>query len=257
MVTKFKATVPVLEQQNIADNIFSIWIESKEMAKESKPGQFIDIYVADTGKLLPRPISICEIDRENNKIRMVYRVTGGNTGTEIMSKLKQGDTLDVLGPLGNGFPLKEGRAILIGGGIGVPPMLQLAKELKGEADIVVGYRDDIFLQDELQNEGNLYIATEDGSIGTKGNVLDAIRNNMLTAEVIYACGPTPMLKAVKAYAMEKNIPCYISLEEKMACGIGACLACVCKTKDINHHSNMNNARICKDGPVFLSTEVEL
>lgn len=257
MVTKFKATVPVLEQQNIAENIFSIWIESKDIAMASKPGQFIDVYIADTGKLLPRPISICEIDKENNKIRMVYRVTGLNTGTEIMSKLKTGDTLDVLGPLGNGFPLRDGKAILIGGGIGVPPMLQLAKELKGAKDIVVGYRDDIFLREELQEEGNLYIATEDGSVGTKGNVLDAIRQNLLSAEVIYACGPTPMLKAVKSYAMEHNILCYISLEEKMACGIGACLACVCKTKEINEYSNMNSARICKDGPIFLSTEVEL
>lgn len=94
------------------------------------------------------------------------------------------------------------------------------------------------------------MATEDGSVGTKGNVLDAIREQNLTADVIYACGPTPMLRAIKEYAAEKGIKCYISLEEKMACGIGACLACVCQSKDVDHHSNVHNKRICKDGPVF-------
>ena len=101
------------------------------------------------------------------------------------------------------------------------------------------------------------MATEDGSVGTKGNVLDAIREQNLTADVIYACGPTPMLRAIKEYAAEKGIKCYISLEEKMACGIGPCLACVCQSKDVDHHSNVHNKRICKDGPVFLAEEVEL
>ena len=110
---------------------------------------------------------------------------------------------------------------------------------------------------EFEQNGAVYISTEDGSVGTAGNVMDAIRENALQADIIYACGPTPMLKAIKAYAKEQEIPCYISLEERMACGIGACLACVCKSKDKDHHSHVHNKRICKDGPVFLSTEVEL
>ena len=96
-----------------------------------------------------------------------------------------------------------------------------------------------------------------GSVGTKGNVMDAIRENGLEADIIYACGPTPMLRAIKQYAEEQGIECYISLEERMACGLGACLACVCQSKEKDHHSNVNNKRICKDGPVFLSTEVEI
>ena len=103
----------------------------------------------------------------------------------------------------------------------------------------------------------MYVATEDGSAGTKGNVLDAIRENGLKADVIFACGPTPMLRALKAYAEENGIECWLSLEEKMACGIGACLACVCKSKDVDHHTNVHNKRICKDGPVFMAEEVEL
>ena len=147
---------------------------------------------------------------------------------------------------------------MIGGGIGVPPMLQTAKEIEGEAIIVSGYRNqDLFLKEELESAGTLFIATEDGSVGTKGNVVDAIRENQIEADMMFACGPKPMLRALKDYALEKGIPCWISMEEKMACGIGACLACVCQSKDVDSHSHVHNKRICKDGPVFLSTEVEL
>ena len=110
--------------------------------------------------------------------------------------------------------------------------------------------------DEFQKQGEVYLATEDGSTGTKGNVLDAIRANALTADVIYACGPMPMLRALKTYAAENGIECWISMEERMACGIGACLAYVCKSKEKDAHSNVNNKRICKEGPVFLAEEVE-
>ena len=185
-------------------------------------------------------------------------MTGEKTGTEQFSKMKAGDTIPVIGPLGNGFPLIEKKAFLIGGGIGVPPILELAKSLNCEKQIIVGYRDaQTFLKEELEANGTLYISTEDGSVGTKGNVMDAIREHSLEADIIYACGPTPMLRALKSYAEENGIECYLSLEERMACGIGACLACVCKSKEKDHHSNVNNKRICKDGPVFLSTEVEL
>ena len=137
-------------------------------------------------------------------------------------------------------------------------MLELAKNLDCEKTAVIGYRDkETFLADELRKYADVVIATEDGSVGTKGNVMDAIRENALEADMIYACGPTPMLRAIKQYAEENGIECYISLEERMACGIGACLACVCKSKEKDAHSNVNNKRICKDGPVFLSTEVEI
>ena len=149
------------------------------------------------------------------------------------------------------------KAFLIGGGIGIPPILQLAKECGCEKEIVLGFRDEFFLMDEFEKEGNVYIATEDGSSGTRGNVIDAIKEHALSADVIYACGPTPMLAALKEYAKEHDMDCFISMEERMACGIGACLACVCKTKDKDAHSNVNNKRICKEGPVFNAREVEL
>ena len=255
MAEREKEQALVVSQECLADGIFSMWIQT---AKTAKAGQFISMYTNDGSKLLPRPISICEIDREGGKLRVVYRVTGEKTGTEQFSKMKAGDTIPVIGPLGNGFPLIEKNAFLIGGGIGVPPILELAKSLNCENQIIVGYRDaQTFLKEELEANGTLYISTEDGSVGTKGNVMDAIREHSLEADIIYACGPTPMLRALKSYAEENGIECYLSLEERMACGIGACLACVCKSKEKDHHSNVNNKRICKDGPVFLSTEVEL
>lgn len=260
MAARKRETVTVVSQEQLADGIFSMWIQT-EAAKTARPGQFISMYTNDGSKLLPRPISICEIDTETSKLRVVYRVTAEKTGTEQFSKMKAGDTLPIIGPLGNGFPLEAGkgkRAFLIGGGIGVPPILELAKQLDCEKQIIMGYRDaDTFLKEQFEENGTVYISTEDGSVGTKGNVMDAIRENGLEADIIYACGPTPMLRAIKQYAEEQGIVCYISLEERMACGIGACLACVCQSKEKDHHSNVNNKRICKDGPVFLSTEVEI
>lgn len=258
-MAKLKMKSTVIEQKMLAEGISSMWLDAKEIAVQAKPGQFISVYSNDKSRVLPRPISICEIDREKGALRIVYRVVG--KGTEEFSKAKTGDSFEILGPLGNGFPLEEAKGkkvLMIGGGIGVPPMLQTAKEMDGEAIIVSGYRNqDLFLKEELESAGTLFIATEDGSVGTKGNVVDAIRENQIEADLMFACGPKPMLRALKDYALEKGMPCWISMEEKMACGVGACLACVCQSKDVDSHSHVHNKRICKDGPVFLSTEVEL
>lgn len=255
-----KENAIVVSQEQIADGIFSMWLRT-EAAETAKPGQFISMYPNDGTKLLPRPISICEIKKEEGQLRMVYRVTGENTGTKQFSRMKEGDEVPIIGPLGNGFPLEIAagkKAFLMGGGIGVPPILELAKQLDCEKQIVVGYRDEhTFLRNQFEENGTVYISTEDGSVGTKGNVMDAIRENGLNADIIYACGPTPMLRAIKNYAEENGIECYISLEERMACGIGACLACVCKSKEKDHHTNVNNKRICRDGPVFLAAEVDI
>jgi dihydroorotate dehydrogenase electron transfer subunit len=253
---KYQETALIKEQREIAPGVYSLWLQTEHIAEEARPGQFVSVYCHDESRLLPRPISICEIDKENGRLRVVYRVTGQKTGTEEFSKLKAGDIIPVIGPLGNGFPKKEKKAFLIGGGIGIPPMLQLAKELNCEKQIVLGFRDELFLMDEFKKQGKVYVATEDGSAGTEGNVLDAIRENGLDAEIIYACGPMPMLRALKEYAEKNHIECWISMEERMACGIGACLACVCQSKEKDAHSNVKNKRICKEGPVFRAEEVE-
>lgn len=252
-----KELAKVISQECIGTGVYSMWIETKA-AQTAVAGQFVSVYCKDKTKLLPRPISICQIDKEKGRLRIVYRVVGG--GTEEMSSYSAGGDISLIGPLGNGFMQREGKkAILIGGGIGIPPMVGLAEALKDKAEVsvVAGYRDELFLTKELENAGKLYIATEDGSTGTKGTVIDAIKEQAVGGDVIYACGPTPMLKAIKEYALANNIECQLSLEERMACGIGACLACVCQSKDKDAHSNVNNKRICKDGPVFLAEEVEL
>jgi len=254
MAEKYKEQAVIIRQEEISYEIYSMWLKTDRIAVMSRPGQFISIYCHEGSRLLPRPISICEIDREDQSVRIVYRVAG--KGTEELSQLRTGRSIDIVGPLGNGFPMKERKAFIIGGGIGIPPMLQLARELNCEKQLILGYRDSMFLQDEFKKLGNVYVATEDGSYGTEGNVLDAIRENGLDAEIIYACGPMPMLRAIKAYALEKHIECWVSLEEHMACGIGACLGCVCKSREKDRHTNVNNKRICKEGPVFRAEEVE-
>ena len=282
MAEKTKSLAAVVSQEKIATDIYSL-ILATPAAQKAVAGQFVSVYCKDRTKLLPRPISICEINREAETLRLVYRVTGKGTGTEEFSRLKAGDQVEILGPLGNGFPLTGKQPLVIGGGIGVPPMLELAQALSrvllveevkaGRADgsgdsrqegrdarvtAVLGYRDSqLFLKEEFEPWAKVYVSTDDGSAGTKGTVIDAVRENGVEADVIFACGPKPMLRAVKAYAAEKGIPCYVSLEERMACGIGACLGCVCKTTGEDAHSHVHNARVCKDGPVFAAEEVEL
>lgn len=269
---KKKVAGQVIRNEEIAPDIYSMWIET-ELAEDANPGQFVGVYPNRESTLLPRPISICEVDDDKKAIRLVYRTVG--KGTSEFSHMKTGRRVQLLGVLGNGYDLEQARgkrAMLMAGGIGVPPILELAKKLSGrdskgtepglsiatDIDILVGYRDaNTFLLEELQQYGNVYVATEDGSVGTKGNVMDAINANKLNPDIIYACGPMPMLRAIKKYAEGAQIKAFISLEERMACGVGACLGCVCKTTKVDHHSHVNNARICTDGPVFEAGEVDI
>ena len=233
-----KEIAEVVYQSEIATDIYSMLLKVT-FARDAVPGQFVSLYSADGSRLLPRPISICETDAGSGTIRLVYRIAG--KGTKEFSGLEGGDRIEILGPLGNGFPIdeyKDKRVLLVGGGIGIPPLLCCADSLE-EPVFAVGYR------------------REDGSLGTAGNVIDAIKADSVKADVIMSCGPMPMLRALKAYAAEAGIPCYVSMEERMACGIGVCLGCVCGTEHVDEHSHVNNARICKDGPVFDAKEVTL
>lgn len=261
MLSKKKEKVQVLSTAKLAEDTYEMWLET-DMAQEKGAGRFIALYPKNRATLLPRPISICERDVNRGALRIVYRVAG--EGTKEFSSYQKGDTADILGVLGNGYPLDqaEGKtALLMGGGIGIPPLLELAKELSSmecKVRIVLGYRDEnLFLKQDLEQYGEVYIATEDGSVGTKGNVLDAVRENNLSADLIYSCGPMPMLRAIRKYAAQTGIPAWISLEERMACGVGACLGCVCRTVKEDAHSHVHNARICTDGPVFLAEDVDI
>ncbi|MBR5047568.1 MAG: dihydroorotate dehydrogenase electron transfer subunit [Eubacterium sp.] len=250
-----KETAAVVYQKEISPGIFDMGISFPEGAARARAGQFVGIYCKDGGRLLPRPISICGIDRERGTIRVVYRIAG--SGTREISRWTKGETFEILGPLGNGYAIRENRAVIVGGGIGIPPMLELARQIKGEKTVVLGYRDSasLFLKEEFEAIADVKISTDDGSAGIRGTVVDAIREYGITGDTIYACGPMPMLKALADYAQKEGMEAQISLEERMACGIGACLGCIVKTKTKDHHTNVNNKRICSDGPVFDAREV--
>lgn len=239
----------ILSNIEIAKDIWRMEIKTT-FAQKAKPGQFIEISVP--GFYLRRPISICEIKEKEDILVIIYKVLG--QGTEKMTELSSGDSLDVFGPLGNGFPIEDiDKVLLVGGGVGVPPLYETAKQyrLKGtQVDVVLGFndKDAIFYKEEFEQLGcNVEIATMDGSFGTKGTVLDAIKANNINTDFISACGPLMMLKALDA-TYSKG---YISLEARMACGLGACMGCVVKDKD------GNSLRVCKDGPVFEVRKVAL
>lgn len=259
MAQKFNEETVIIRQEEIATDIYSIWLHTDHMASVARAGQFVGVYCQDGSRLLPRPISICEIDKDDQAIRIVYRVVG--KGTDEFSYMRTGMPLNVIGPLGNGYPEETDagkKALLVGGGIGIPPILQLAKDIQCQKEVVLGYQNkETFLYEQFCEHAHVHIATEDGSVGTKGNVLDAIKGGQIAADAIYACGPMPMLRALKEYAKEQGIPCYLSLEERMACGVGACLGCVCKSVHKDAHTHVRNKRICTEGPVFLAEEVDI
>ena len=261
--TKRKESAEIIHTGQLAADVYEMILKT-ELASHAVAGQFVAVYTKDASRLLPRPISICETDHEKKTLRLVYRILGA--GTKEFSTYQTGQKAELLGTLGNGYPLEPAKGkkiLLLGGGIGIPPLLELAKCLQGEkVTIVLGYRDNqMFLKEDFEHYGNVYVATEDGSAGQQGNVFDALEKsddiNKLNHDIIYSCGPMPMLRAVKRYAKEKNIPAYLSMEERMACGIGACLGCVCKTVHKDLHSHVYNARICTEGPVFLAEDVAI
>ena len=239
-----------------------VMILGGDTAKITAPGQFVNIAIP--GLYLRRPISICDYSHVRGEITLLYDVVG--EGTREMSRMKAGTKLNILSGLGNGFSTSSigSSPLLLGGGIGCAPLMALARTLRQQGKnpvAILGFNtaaDSFGMERWFDQIGvEAYVATVDGSLGTKGFVTDVIREKKISGDHFYACGPMPMLCAIKQYAAQANIPAYISLEEHMACGVGACLGCVVKTRDIDHHSHVHNARICTEGPVFEAGEVEI
>ena len=240
----YQGIYEIKSNTQLTDSIYEMVLIG-DTSSITAPGQFINIKL--DGFYLRRPISIC--DYNDRTITIIYKVVGN--GTDLMSKMKSGDNLDVLCGLGNGFDVSKSseKPVLIGGGVGVPPMYNLCKKLVSDGKkvtVILGFnkKDEIFYEDEFKKLGaDVKVTTVDGSYGIKGFVTDAMKETDYT--YFFTCGPMPMFKAIEATATTSG---QYSFEERMGCGFGACMGCSCKTK-------YGNKRICKDGPVLEREEI--
>ena len=250
-----QGSFPVARRRQLAEGFWDLWVCCPPVAQQAQAGQFVNLKAE--GFFLRRPISICEIRPQEGLIRLVFQVRG--EGTEKLSQLQEGDRVDLLGPLGNGFKLlsPQSRVVLVGGGIGVPPLLQVAAHYGPAATVILGFRTAgaaILTQEFRQLGCDLRLVSDDGTLGRQGLVTGPLEQRLLEgpAELVCACGPMAMLREVVSLAEGAQVPSQVSLEEHMACGVGACLVCACRTvkdgREIFSH-------VCKDGPVFDGKEV--
>lgn len=246
-IKNIKWMLPVLEHKEIAGETYRLTLDSSSIKGEILPGTFFNLTVPDRRFMLKRPISVFAVDLEKGHLSFIYKIMG--QGTKSLTTVKVGEAICVLGPLGSGFPIQDESEVvlLIGGGVGVPPLYELACRLKAQGKQVIsvlGFRDraSVFCENEFKKLGRTIICTDNGSYGFSGLVTQAIEAEQIEFDTVYACGPRPMLKAVDLKWRNKKKG-YLSFEERMACGIGACYGCMTPTKD-------GLKRVCKDGPVF-------
>ncbi len=255
----------LVKKEQLKPDIYKFSVKAPNIVKTAKPGNFIEIRVTEqTEPFLRRPISIYNLDKENGILEFIFQVKG--KGTEILAKREVGKQVDIVGPIGYGtFKYEDYKNIaIIGGGIGVFPLYELAKCAKQENKNVSTYlgfrnKDFVVLEEEFKDVSDVFVlTTDDGSYARKGFAINYLEEDIESSKVdaIYACGPLPMLKAVQKLALEKDIPCQISLEEKMACGLGVCLGCAVKTAK-SPEDKPEYVHVCKAGPVFNAKDVEI
>lgn len=253
----------IIKQEEIAPRIFEMTLKGDLVQEMGESGQFIHIRVPRQDLLLRRPISLNRIHRELGTCRIIYRVEGD--GTQIFSEMTAGDVLDVMGPLGRGFDLSQlqagDQAFIIGGGIGIPPLYELSAQLRQKGvhcHHFLGYatKDAVFYEEAFSQLGSTHVSTDDGSYGFHGNVCQMVRQAGIEPDAVFSCGSNGLLKAVyQACQGVKNIQ--LSLEERMACGMGACAACVCRSSEDGPQGQIRTKKVCEDGPVFQAKEVVL
>ncbi len=252
-MSKTIAHAKVIGQRILNNTIKLIDVYSPEIAAAAVPGQFVNVKVCkNTAPLLRRPLGIAGVNKEQGVFTMIYRIIG--EGTHILADVCSGDVLDIVGPLGHGFDLQPQKKLLVGGGLGLAPLLFLAEETGAEScDVLMGGRnsEELFWSDLYSGLcGGIYLTSDDGSIGSKGTVM-ALLPELLRRGIydcVYVCGPIPMMKAVAAACSSAGVSCEVSLEKYMACGIGACLSCACSGVG-------KRLKVCQDGPVFKAEEV--
>lgn len=255
----------LVKKQQLKPDIFKFSVKAPNIVKDAKPGNFIEIRISNQlDPFLRRPISIHNLDKENGILEFIFQVKG--KGTEILAKKEEGEQIDIIGPIGYGVFKYDNyeKIAIIGGGIGTFPLYELAKCAKKDnkkVNIYLGFRnkDFVVLEDEFREQSDEFIlTTDDGSYAEKGFAINYLEKDIEAGKIdaIYACGPLPMLKAVRKLAIEKEIPCQISLEEKMACGLGVCLGCAVKTA-ASPKEAPEYWHVCKAGPVFQAKDVEI
>ena len=242
----------VAENIKLNDAAHAVTVRCGELARSARAGQFIHVRCSEA-LILRRPISICGTEGDN--LRFVFEIKG--KGTRRLSESGPGCKLDILGPLGNGFAVPDGNILVVGGGVGAPPLLFAAGSAKGNVTAVLGFRESgrVILRDEFEAVcGKVFITTDDGSLGVKGTVAgpveELIKNGDFAA--VLTCGPRVMMSAVARLCEKYGVPCQASLEERMGCGVGACLVCACATE---RDGARRMSRVCRDGPVFDAREV--
>lgn len=282
------AEAEIISNREIARGVYRLVLryggtgETQTVFKNPLPGQFVNVYLRDRSALLPRPLSICLA--EEGRITLVYRVVG--RGTKELSGYRQGESLRISTPLGNGYDLDDvfrvlcggGKIIaLVAGGLGVPPMVELAKTVRARLEkatsarliAALGFQDEQFLIEELESYcDEVHVATDSGAAGYRGNVLEMMEAKGIKADYYLSCGPKPMLKALAEYCAGAGKPLQVSLEERMGCGYGACVGCTCGIKEkipgreaadsrfgAEADAVIRRKKVCADGPVFLGEEV--
>lgn len=253
----------IVSSEQVSDETFKLVFAGKDISESARPGQFVMIKIDEERTFLRRPFSICEVDK--NKFSVVFKVVG--TGTKILAQKRPNEILNIIGPCGNGYPaiLFPASVIFLAGGVGVASLLFLAQKLKnlsGSSFAFIGAKTEkeVLLKDNFEKLGyRVIVSTEDGSFGSKGLISDVFYSYLKsglqkTKTLVYACGPKPMLKKVAEICQKKNIKCYVSLEEHLACGVGACMGCVVKVRDLQT-GKLKYKRVCKDGPVFSAEEI--
>ena len=263
----FYGNAAVIRQSSPAPGICRLVLHVPQVAAAARPGQFVNLYTEDKALLLPRPISICDADPEAGTLTLIYAIVG--KGTEWFSHLGEGMNVRLAGPLGNGYPLEEADSpavheiYLVGGGLGVPPMLFLARRLHEMIQnkpirIFNGFRSKPWIDEEFHPYGEVFNASDDGASGFMGNVIDAMEYRQVLADydhyaVLFACGPVPMLRALQEWQTHYNLATWFSLEERMGCGFGACAGCPVTLR--GEDGGVRRQKVCQDGPVFPGEEV--
>ena len=251
ILPKLALDTEILQNTKVGDDVYALTVHGGALVNQAQPGQFIHLQIPSGGVFLRRPFGIADMDESDGRLTMYYRVTG--KGTRAMTRLLRGAKVNCLGPLGHGFSLSSKRPLLVGGGMGLAPLLFLAKRFQGKADMLMGGRNqaELFWKDIFSPHAHeIFITTDDGSLGRKGFTTELLPELLGRGyDCIYTCGPEIMMRGIAEVAAKNNIPCQVSLEKRMACGLGACLSCVCDT------AHKERKKICKDGPVFWAQDV--